>query len=171
MLFRSKHTMEMRAILEYAKVKKVRQVPVDDYKLLQDFVPHMRALEEFVKSRSSAYCNAIDEMSRKQFELGLRYLNSSEFISCIKLSERLFQETVHMYGNDLAKAKLAEWKDQICGRDASMLKNIRGFCEQTEFKEGVFLVGAGHMPSIMNSIEQSMKDQNPVVNWRFWNWS
>ncbi len=101
----SKYNVEMRAIKEYLKVRKARQVPVDDYETPEGFGSYMRALEEFVASRSGAYRDAIDEMSRKQFELGFSYLNSSAFISSIKESERLYQEAVYKYGNDLAKSK------------------------------------------------------------------
>ena len=164
----SKYNVEMRAIKEYLKVRKARQVPVDDYETPEGFGSYMRALEEFVASRSGAYRDAIDEMSRKQFELGFSYLNSSAFISSIKESERLYQEAVYKYGNDLAKSKLAEWNDQIRKRDASMLESIYRFCQRTDFMEGVFLVGAAHMSSIMDGIERRMKDQPTVVTWRLW---
>jgi hypothetical protein len=164
----SKCNVETGAIREYMKVKKARQVPVDDYETPEGFGPFMRALEDFVASRSSAYRDAIDEMSRKQFELGFRYLNSSVFVSSIKESERLYQEAVYKYGNDLAKSKLAEWNDQIRKRDASMLENIYRFCQQTGLMERVFLVGAGHMHSIMDGIERRMKDQPTTVTWRLW---
>lgn len=167
----SKYSVEMRAIKKYLKVRKARQVPIDDYEMPEDFWPQMRALEEFVASRSGAYSDAMEKMFRKQFEQGFSYLNSSEFISSIKESDRLYQEAIYKYGNDLAKCKLAEWNDQIGKRDASMLENIYSFCQRTDFMEGVFLVGAGHMSSIMDGIERRMKDQPSVVTWRFWNGS
>lgn len=167
----SKYSVEMRAIREYLKGRKARQVPVDDYETPEGFGPYMRALEEFVASKSGAYRDAMDEMSRKKFELGFAYLNSSVFISSLKESERLYQEAVSKYGNDLATSKLAEWNDQIHKRGASMLENIYRFCQRTDFMEGVFLVGAGHMLSIMNGIERRMEGQPTVVTWRFWNGS
>lgn len=167
----SKYSVEMRAIKEYMKGRKARQVSVDDYDMPSAFVPYMRALEEFVASRSGAYRDVVDEMDRKKYELGFSYLNSSEFISRIKESERLYHDTVFKHGNDLAKSKLEEWNSQIRRRDASMLENIYRFCQQTDFIEGVLLVGAGHMSSIMDGIEHRMKDQPTVVAWRFWNGS
>lgn len=164
-----RHTMEMRAIKGYLKVIKARQIPVDDCEVAEGLGPHMRALEEFVESRSNAYVDAMEEISRKQFELGFCYLNSSEFISSCKESERLYQEVIHKYGNDLAKIKLAEWNDWLRKRNASMLENIYSFCEKVDFLEGVFLVGAAHMSSIMDGIELRMKDQPTLVSWRFWN--
>ena len=164
----SKYSLEMRAIEDYLKVRKARQVPVDDYEMPEDFGPHMRALEEFVASRSGEYADVMEEIFRKQFELGFSYLNSSEFISSCKESERLYQETVYNYGNDLAKSKLAEWNYQLRKRDTSMLENIYSFCRRIDFMEGVFLVGAAHMSSIMGGIELRMKDQPPIVTWRYW---
>jgi len=164
-----KYNVEMRSIKEYLKDKIARQVPVDDYQIPEGFGPYMRALDEFVESRSDAYRHVMDEINRKQFELGFNYLNSAAFVSRIRESERLYEEAVSRYGNDLARSKLSEWNVQIRKRDASMLENIYRFCQRTDFMEGVFLVGAGHMSSIMGGIEQRMKDQPGLVTWRFWN--
>lgn len=165
----SKCTMEVRAIKDYLKVSRARQVPVDDYEMPEDFGPHMRALEEFVASKSDAYVDAMEDIFRRQFESGFSYLNSSEFISNCRESERLYQETVDRFGNDLAKSKLTEWNDRLRIRDTSMLESIYSFCRQTDFTEGVFLVGAAHISSIMDGIELRMKDQPPIVIWKFWN--
>jgi hypothetical protein len=165
----SKYSLEMRAIKEYLKGRKARQVPVDDYEIPEGFMSEMRALNDFVDSRSDAYCDAMDEIDRKQFELGFNYLNSSEFDSSIKKSELLYREAVLKYGNNLAKSKLLEWNDQIRKRETSMLGNLYSFCQHTDFMEGVFLVGSAHMHSIMDGIEQRLKDQPTLITWRFWN--
>lgn len=165
----SRHTLEMRAIREHLKVRKAQQVPVDDFEIPESFGQHMRLLDEFVESRSSAYRDVMDEIYRKQFELGFSYLNSSAFVSNIKESERLYQEVVSKYGNDLAKIKLSEWNDQIRKRDASMLENIYRYCQRTDFEDGSFLVGAAHMSTILDGIERRVKDQPELVTWRFWN--
>lgn len=167
----SKCTVEIRAIKEYLKGRKARQVPVDDYETPEGFGPYMRALDDFVESRSSAYCNAMDEMHKQQAELGFSYLNSSAFASSIKESERLYQEAVSTYGNDLARSKLSEWNDHTRKRESSMLGNIYRFCLQTNFTEAVFLVGAGHMSGIKKGIERYAKDQPNLVCWRLWNGS
>jgi len=164
----SRHTVEMHAIREYLKSNKCRQVPVDDYEMPDDFGAYMHALDDFVGSNSIPYRETMDEMSRKKFELGFGYLNSLEFISSFKESERIYKETILNYGNDLAKSKLSQWDEQIRKRDSSMLENIHSFCQQSDFKEGVFLVGAGHMSSIMVGIEQRTKNPTNFVTWRYW---
>lgn len=164
----SKYSLEMRAIKEYLKGRKARQVPIDDYEIAECFMSEMRALDDFVDSRSDAYFDAMEEIHRKQFELGYNYLNSPEYVSGIKESERIYHETVFRYGNDLAKSKLSEWNDQIRKREASMLENIYRFCQQTDFMEGVFLVGAAHMSSLIDGIERRVIDQPNLITWRFW---
>jgi len=164
----SRHTVEMHAIREYLKGNKCRQVSVDDYEMPDDFGAYLHALDEFVGSNSIEYRETMDEMSRKKFELGFSYLNSSAFISGFKESERIYQETILKYGNDLAKSKLSQWNQQVRKRDSSMLENIYCFCQQSDFKEGVFLIGAGHMSSIMEEIDQRMKNPTNYVTWRYW---
>lgn len=165
----SKHTLEMRAIREYLKGRKAQQIPVDDYEIPEGFGPHIRALEDLVASRCGAYIEAMYEIDQKQFEFGFSYLNSSTFVSSFKKSERLYQEAVSKYGNDLEKNMLSELNNQIRKRDASMLENIYRYCQRTDFMEGAFVVGAGHMSSILDDIERRVKNQPTLVTWRFWN--
>lgn len=165
----ARHSLEIRAIKEYLKVRKARQVPVDDYEIPEFFKSEMLALDDLVYSSSYAYCDAMEEIHRKQFEFGYNYLNSSEFVSDFEKSERLYRETVFRDGNDLARRKLSEWNDQISKRESSMLGNVYRFCQQTDFMEGVFLVGAAHISSLIDGIERSKKDQPTLVSWRFWN--
>jgi hypothetical protein len=165
----TKHNVEIRAIKYYLNNRKVQQVPVDDYEIPESFGPYMCALDDFVKSRSDEYCDIMNDIHQKQFEFGFIYLNSSEFISRIRESEYIYRKIVSEHGNNLAKRKLSDWDAQILKRDASMLENIYRFCQQTDFTEGVFLVGAGHMASIMDGIDRRMKDQPGVVAWKIWN--
>lgn len=165
----SKQSMEMRAVKAYLKARTAQQVPVDGYETPKSFGPYMRALEEFVASRSSEYIDAMDDIHRKQYELGFSYLNSPIFVSDISESERLYRETISKYGNELGKNKLAEWNDQIRKRDSSMLENIYRFCQRTDFMEAVFLVGGGHLLSIMDGVEQHMDEQPTLVTWKVWN--
>jgi len=165
----SKQTLEIRAIRSYLIGRKVQQVPVDDWEAPENFGPHIRALDEFVESRSPEYCTTMDDIHRMQAESGFRYLNSQDFISHISKSEQLYKETVSKYGNDLAKSNLATWNDLMCKRDRSMLENIYAFCQETDFKDGVFLVGAAHISAIADGIESRMKKQPNLVTWKRWN--
>lgn len=165
----SKYTMEMRAIKKYLWSRKVHQEPVDSYEIPEGFAPRVHALDKFVESRCGEYRSLMDEIDDKMFSLGYAYLNGQEFYAHIRKSERLYFDTVHAYGNDLARTTLSEWNDQLRMRDDSMLGSICQFCQKTNFTEAAFLIGAGHLPSIVEVIESRMKDLCDSVLWSFWN--
>ncbi len=165
----SKHTLEMRAITSFLKSRQVRQVPVDNYEFPESFGPKLRALERFVESRSREYCAVIDEMHQMKFEFGFRYLNSPNFVAHVKKSEHLYEQAVITYGNDAAHKLHLTWNEQMRNRDSSMLENIYAFCRKSDFMNGVFLVGAGHMPAIVEGIENRMNEQSSPIDWKFWN--
>lgn len=164
-----KHSLEMGAISRYVKVRPARQVPVDDYEIPEGFGPKMRALESFVESRSPEYGAVMDEIGQMKAEFGFRYLNSPNFVAHIKKSEGLFEQTIFRYGNDDAKKLNSMWNEQVRRRDNSMLENIYNFCREGAFAKGVFLVGAGHMASIVEGVESRMKKEADLVDWKIWN--
>jgi len=50
-----------------------------------------------------------------------------------------------------------------------MLENIYSFCRASQFKEGIFLVGAEHMSSIIEGVESRIKRESNLVAWNIWN--
>jgi hypothetical protein len=165
---KSKHTLEMRAITKYLEVRPARQVPVDDYKVPESFGRNMRSLEHFVESRSRDYCAVMDDIHQMESEFGFRCLNSPNHIAQIKKSDQLFKETVYKYGSEDLKKLLSMWDEQVRSRENSMLDNVYGFCRTSTFTDGVFLVGAAHMPSIIEGIESRMKQESSLVDWKIW---
>lgn len=166
---KSKHTLEMRAITAYLRIGTARQVPVDEYEQLVGSRDAMRTLNRLVESRCREYCDVMDQIQQMQFEFGFAYLNSPTFVAHIKRSERLFEETVLKYGDGESKELHARFREQLHYRDSSMLRNIYEFCRKNDFMEGVFLVGAGHMTSIIEGIQNRMAQEAGIVEWRFWN--
>src|SRR5207247_836585 len=132
---KSKHTLEMRAITKYLKVRPARQVPVDDYEVPESFGRNIHVLDKFVESRSREYCAVMDEMHQMKCEFGFRYLNSPNFVAHIRKSDQLFEETVFKYGGDDLKELLSMWNEQLHRRDNSMLENVFGFCRKSTFIE------------------------------------
>lgn len=166
---KSRHTLEMRAIVEYLKVREARQVPVDEYEVAEEELLKFRTLEEFVKSRGLEYVELFDEMCRLEYEIGFSYLNSEACISSLGRSESLYRDTVLKYGNDAAQRVLLMEKEFKRQRDSSMLENILRFAEKHEFSEGVFLVGAGHMLGLLEGIERRKERWANLLTWSFWN--
>lgn len=149
----SKHTLEMRAVGNYLKVKLARQVPVDDYAFPANFPRDIARLEEYVQANCKEYCELMDEISQKKHLLGFRYLNSPEFEVLNKRANLSYEKTVAMSGSEDLKKSLSIFNEQMRRRDASMVENIHEFRRKNPFTAGVFLVGAGHLPAILQEME------------------
>lgn len=149
---KSKHTLEMRAVYRYLKVKPARQVPVDDYVFPGSFPRDIARLEEYVQANCIEYCELMDEISQKKHLLGFRYLNSPEFEAMNKRANESYERTVAMSGSEELKKTLSIYNEQMRRRDASMVENIHEFCRKNPFTAGVFLVGAGHLPAILEEM-------------------
>jgi hypothetical protein len=150
---KSKHTLEMRAVGRYLKVKPARQVAVDDYVIPGGFPRDIATLEEYVQANCIEYRELMDEIDRKKHLLGFRYLNSPEFEASNKKANESYERTVAMSGREDLKKALSIFNEQMRRRDASMVENIHGFCRKNPFAAGVFLVGAGHLPTILEEME------------------
>lgn len=166
---KSKHTLEMRTICTYLKVRSARQVPVDGFVIPEGFHGDIGILFDYVESRSADYCAAITKINHMTFDLGFRYLNSQEFMALRKEADELFEKAIAISGNDHLKSLFSMWNEQLRRREGSMLENIYDFCRENSFTSGVFLVGAGHMSSIVKDIESRTKTEANLVEWHIWN--
>lgn len=164
----SKHTLEMRAVRRYLKVKPARQVPVDDFVIPDRFRRDMASLDDYVESNNIEYGQLMDEIGQKTHFLGFRFLNSPEFAALNKRADESYAKTIAVSGNDDLKKGLSMWNDQIRRRDAAMVENIYEFCRKNSFTEGVFLVGAGHMASVVEDVASSIKREASLVGWNIW---
>lgn len=149
---KARHTLEMRAVASYLKVKPARQVPVDDYVMPDSFPRDISRLEEYVQANCIEYCELMDAISQKKHLLGFRYLNSSEFEARNKRATEFYERTVAISGSEDLKKTLSIFNEQMRRRDASMAVNIHEFCRKNPFTAGVFLVGAGHLPAILDEM-------------------
>jgi len=148
----SKHTLEMRAVGSYLKVKPARQVPVDDYVMPGSFPRDIARLEEYVQANCLEYCELMEEISRKKHLLGFPFLNSPGFEALNKRANESYERTVAMSGSEDLKKTLSIFNEQMRRRDVSMAGNIHEFCRKSPFTAGVFLVGAGHLPAILEEM-------------------
>src|SRR6267154_1171958 len=133
---KSKHTLEMRTVSRYLKVRSAQQVPVDDYGIPESFRRDMGILSDYVKLRSAEYCAAEAKTHQMAFDRGFRYLNSPEFMVHRKYADELLEEVTAMSGRDDLQKLLSTWNDQVRRREDSMLKNIYDFCRKSAFTEG-----------------------------------
>jgi hypothetical protein len=125
----------------------------------------MDILFDYVESNNIQYCALIDERDQKAYQLGFQYLNSPEFEALSKRARESFEKTIAMSGRDGLKKILSTWNDLLRRREDSMVENIYDFCRNNPFTEGVFLVGAEHMLSIVENIEGRMNTETELVDW------
>jgi len=161
----ARYTPEMRAICRYLKMKPARQVPVDGYAIPNGFRGEMISLENFVRSNSLEYCELTGAIDARVDGFGFRFLNSLEYEALSRKEAEIFEKIIGRLGSEAQRKQLSMWNDQIRKREAVMVGNIRGFCGKTPFKEGVFLVGAAHIPAILKLVEGSTMEGGPV-EWR-----
>lgn len=166
--YASKHTLETRAVARYLKARTARQVPVDEYSVPENFRRDIDILFDYVESNDIGYRALIAERDWKTDQLGYRYLNSPEFEAISKRSRESLENTIALSGSDGLKKILSTWNGQLQRRENSMLENIYAFCRTSPFKEGVFLVGAEHVSSIMEGIENRIKRDANLVGWNIW---
>ena len=166
---KSKHTLETRTVGRYLKVRPARQVPVDDFVIPEGFPRDMGILFDYVESNNIEYRALVAERDQKTYHLGFRYLNSPEFETLSKRSRESFEKAIALSGSDGLKKILSTWNDLLRRREDSMLANIYDFSRKNLFTEGVFLVGAAHMSSIVEDIQSRMKTEANLVDWNIWN--
>lgn len=129
----------------------------------------MHALSYYVESESEEYCEVLDKIDQMTIHRGFRFLNSQECLALIEKSEELLNKTIAMSGSDDLKKLHSMWNDQLRKRGDSMLERIYDFCRKNPFTEGVLLVGAGHLSSIVEGIESRIKTEAHLVGWNIWN--
>jgi hypothetical protein len=165
---RSKQTLETRTIGRYLKIRSARQVPVDEFVIPESLPRDMRILEDYLASHNMEDRALTDERDWKTCQYGFRYLNSPEFEALSKRSRESVEKTIALSGSEHLKSILSTWNEQLRRRESSMVENIYSFCRKNSFREGIFLVGAGHKSSIVEEIESHKKTEANIIDWKIW---
>jgi hypothetical protein len=165
----SKHTLEMRTVGRYLKIKPARQVPVDDYAIPDSFARDMFSMDEYVESNSIEYCGLAGEIDQKTHLLGFRFLNSQEYEALNKRANEAYEKVIAMSGSQVLKNRLSMWNTQVRKREASMVENIYEFSRKSSLTEGVFLVGAAHLAPILENAGSRMRTEGNLADGITWN--
>jgi hypothetical protein len=166
---KSRCTLETGAIGKYVEAKPTQQVPVDDFIIPDNFPEEMSTLFDYVESDSIEYLALIAERNQKTHHLGFSYLTSPEFEALSKSTRAALEKSIALSRSEILEKILSTWNDLLRRREDSMLENIYDFWRNSPFKEGVFLVGAEHMSSIVGHVERRMKTEVSLVDWKIWN--
>jgi hypothetical protein len=165
--------LESIAILKYTQNHSVIQVPIDSDNIPEkEFLEAYENIHKVVDGLSDqngfSYRHLTKTVSKQTFLHGFRYLNSVYYSNAwIQVNEIIANALKKIDSNALFEA-LAFWNHINMERENQMLNNIYTFCQNSEYKNAVFLIGAYHRNSIIDKIskiEQKLKKVNLV--WSF----
>lgn len=161
-------TLETRAVRRYAETGSVTEVPVDSYTIPDSLDRDLKAMWDCVESIYE-YRAVVEEMQRQKYEGGFPLMNSPAFEALSVRSTELLDWAIRISCDDDLERTLSAWKGLNDGRDEAMLNNIYEYCRKTPFARGAFLVGVGHLSSILKRVEERSKAEPSVATWKLWN--
>ena len=160
-------TLESKAVKKYCEIRNVELVNVDLPTPELTFFRNNKNVYSYIESLSREYCRIIDWHSQYLLRYGFSYLNS---IHCDNVFDELDNEiklTVERMKENKYTKQLELWNQTIELRDLEMLKNIEEYCENHDYRKGLFLVGAAHRRSIMKKVDEMKKDKVINIEWSF----
>lgn len=161
-------TVEMKAICSYMSVGYARQIPVDDFSIPAGFRKGVDELFAYVEEGCKEYRAVVSNIDRLAFNYGYRFLSSLKHIELRNKADEIFEGFIASSNSAHLKSLLSAWYLQLRKRESAMLGNIYDFCRRHAFKNGVYLVGAGHMSYLAKSLEARVEAEPELVNWHVW---
>ncbi len=166
------YSLEQRAIKKYLQKKYIDHFPVDmNSDDLNDefFINDYNFMSNIFRYHSPEYKVLCYEWKNQPAQYGFPFLNNQE---CEKLLERklfLEGELVKSINNKILTDRYFEWRKFNHDRENEMIKNIYSYCNQKEYKNALFLVGAEHrLPIIEKISKREMENENELkLKWNF----
>lgn len=148
------NSLEHTTIKLYKESNDVQIVPVDIdiYKLL-DFELQEKIQKLFNTFRTyHEYCKMETMQDHQAYQFGFPYLNSLESNVLIKDMNNLQNLIVDNVGNSEMRNIYDTWLGIHDKRERKMLTNIIAYSVKENYKTGVFIVGANHIPTLKDKI-------------------
>ena len=159
--------LEIKTIKRYLLNHNIQHIPVDidlSDKFELEFDNMFDTIEE-----CEAYKELQEERYLMTFRKGLSFLNSK---ACVKLHEKtkLTERTLidQLINKDHLLHIRSTYYQIMEIRETEMIKNIYNFSRHTNYKQGLFFIGAGHRKSIIEIIKGFNNKETFKLNWRFY---
>lgn len=160
--------LEPRTLKNYATSKPLKQIPVDSYIIEPDFRKRVDQLFDYVDSRCNEYFAAKAKMDEMSWKYGFDFLNSQECLDLVKYQRSVFDQAVNASGDKQLIDLLSEWNQSLRNRENAMVDGIYDFCRNNLFENGLFMIGANHLPFIGGLIANQMKIEPNLIEWEVW---
>lgn len=165
-LDRSCGTLEAAALGRYVSRYPVELVPVDR--------PMTNAAR--IKQEADVLFDSVEEASPEFRHLanwngyhtakgGFAYLNSPICIEVHAAMHVAMQAAVEGFGDPSLTERYLLWVQMHDRREEAMLDAVESYARQTRFTTGVLLVGAGHIPSLLEKVQGRRASAESGVVW------
>jgi hypothetical protein len=160
--------LEIKCIKKYKQYYDVGVFPVDidvSRRLAKyhDEIAFM-SLTFFQNEEYQKLDNENDMLTRLE---GFHYLNSDKFLEFLERKRAIEKDIIEA---EIGKRRLFDiyhlfQAEQYDNRETAMLDNIYYYSKEIQYKQAVFLIGAGHKKSIMQKIASLEKLSEIKLNW------
>jgi len=176
-VYNNKHTqkqvialmpLEMKCIKRYKQNYDIIIAPIDiDTILKNEEINYM--LEAF--SNDENYINIENEQKALIEQEGFHFLNSNKYLELEKKKELIEKDILESdkHKDSLQIIYKRFQTEQHDKRENAMIQNIYNYSRGNPYKQAVFLVGVGHLKTIMTKIDEYQTSSKIQLNWTMYN--
>lgn len=167
---RTRSNLESITVHKYQNQYDVIQVLVDSENIpSDDFFTALENLNKKIEGLADMngfnYRTAVDKHRLNCAIVGFEYLNSLECFAIQNRVEEAIAKGLEKLNNEQLFQVYKSWQEVNDKREHEMLRNIYKFSKTRMYNKAVFLVGAAHLKSLMQKIEQYNQTEAVKLNW------
>ena len=161
--------LEVKCVKKYKQNYHIKIFPVDiDVRQKLSKYEDEILLMYFTFLKHDNYKKLDNEKDSLIAQEGFDYLNSDKFLDSLEKKEIIERNIIE---SELHKDRLLDiyklfHAEQYDNRENAMLQNIYDYSKENQYNKAVFLIGAGHIKSIMQKIIEYEKISEIKLNWK-----
>lgn len=167
---KTKSNLESDTIHKYAEKYCIQHIPVDSDDVPSDsFFNDLQELHRRVEGLADIngynYRTYTDSLRENIRILGFRYLNSIYCSNAQKEISYAIEKGVQKINDEKLSRTLKQWKMINDNRENEIIKNIYNYSKGNQYTKAVFLIGSGHINSIIPKISEYKMKKTLSINW------
>ena len=171
---KTQRNLESETMNKYIEKYRIQHIPVDSddvppdsfFNDLQDL---HRRVEGLADINGYNYRTHTDSLSENIRIHGFRYLNSIYCSNAQKEISDALEKGVQKINDEKLSRTLKQWKKINDNRENEIIKNIYNYSKENPYTKAVFLIGSGHINSIMPKINDYRTKKIIIINWISYN--
>lgn len=158
-------TLETNAIKLYLNSHSVTHIPVDWYNLNEVRREYIQQIFDAVDATTTELSTLWSKYINLSAQYGFTYLNSPQCTELLDKKMVIVESELKKLNNSYLLQVYKNWINIQDGRENIMLKNIYTFNWLSNFKNGIFFIGAEHRKSILEKINKFENSMPSKINW------